>query len=613
MSEWADNRRFIPVEENPAEPGKWRTSRAEYQRAMMDAVNEPGIYKVVYYTSSGVGKTSLLENVMGYFIDHDPCPILTVQPTEADAQEWSKDYLASFVRDTPCLAEKISDAKAKSGDNTILHKKFPGGYLKAVGANSPRGFRRTTVRLLLADEIDGYPPSAGPEGDPLGLAEKRARTWNRLIVLASTATVKGLSRIEREWELSDQRHCFIPCPHCGHFQVLNFGPKSQFAHLGKGFLRINKENPGASCYICEECQKEIYEADKFRMIAACRWEKTKPEVAGVAGFHLNALYSTFMSWGQIADEWLKTDEGRRVEQLRIFVNTTLGETFNEERSYTISEHDLEGRIEAYDEVPASALVLTGQADVQENRVECLVVAWGLGEESWLVDYAVIPGSPDHDETWKGVLAFFERPRKHASGIELTIPTKFVDSGSFTHRVYRFTRANAHKGYWAIKGHGGRQKEFLSRPRRVGREGALLVTIAVDEAKQTIYDRLQQELPGPGTMHFNRLADEEFFRQLTAEKRVIGWKQGHPTVQWQLKGRHQRNEILDLYVYGLAAVRFMRINWARLKVNMDARIASNAASPKAEVTEGKGVSEVTVSRKVRTRPISQRTWVNRWRY
>lgn len=222
VSQWADRFRQLSSESS-AEAGKWSTSRAEYQRGMMDAVSDPSIETVVLMTAAQVGKTELINNVVGYHIHQDPAPMLVVQPTLEMAQTWSKDRLAPAVRDTPVLSSRIKDPRSRDSGNTTLHKVFAGGHVTACGANSPSSLASRPCRLILCDEVDRYPPSAGTEGDPVSLAKKRSTTfWNRKIILVSTPTEKGHSRIEQAYQESDQRKYFVKCPECEEDQVLRW-------------------------------------------------------------------------------------------------------------------------------------------------------------------------------------------------------------------------------------------------------------------------------------------------------------------------------------------------------------------------------------------------------
>ena len=215
VSEWADTFRQLSSESS-AEAGRWSTARAEYQRGMMDAVSDPDIETVVLMTAAQIGKTELINNVVGYHIHQNPAPMLVVQPTLEMAQTWSKDRLAPAIRDTPALSEKIKDPRSRDSGNTTLHKVFAGGHVTACGANSPSSLASRPCRIILCDEVDRYPISAGTEGDPVSLAKKRSATfWNRKIILVSTPTEKNASRIEAAYQESDQRKYFVKCKDCG--------------------------------------------------------------------------------------------------------------------------------------------------------------------------------------------------------------------------------------------------------------------------------------------------------------------------------------------------------------------------------------------------------------
>jgi phage terminase large subunit GpA-like protein len=534
---------------------------------MMDAITDPSNHTVVFYTSARVGKTSIIENAIGYFIEAEPCPILVVQPTEQDAMDWSKDSLTPMFRDTPSLTDRVTEAKAKSGDNTILHKKFPGGYLKAVGANSPRGFRRVTIRALFMDEVDGYPVSAGPEGDPVELAKKRTSTvWNSITVLTSTPTVKGISRIEFEWDRSDKRHYFVPCPKCGHYQILIFGPRSQFSELAKGFLKFDEKNPSEVVYVCESCHGDIRESEKYRMIARGEWRSTAPEVKGTAGYHLNELYSTFSSWGKIASDFIKAKNDR--EKLRTFINTSLGESFELEESYQVSNELLGARIEHWDpyrgQIPEGVLVLTSAVDVQKDRLEVQVDGWGIGEERWLIDHLTIPGMLSDAETRDVLDEYLLREWRRADGVRLNVSITFVDSGGDqTQDVYKFTKARFRRRVMSIKGVGGMGRPLVGKPTRANKENAIVIPIGVDDAKRIIYDRLDLKEVGPKFMHFSRVATDEYLKQLTSEEKVRVLEKGQPKLIWRLRRGQRRNEALDLTVYSLAALRSLNANMGRV--------------------------------------------------
>ena len=194
LSRWADQFRMLS-EGAAAESGHWRTDKAEYQREIMDTITDINTQKVVVMSGSQIGKTdAFLLNTIGYFMQYDPAPIMVLQPTLTMAESFSKERLVRMLEDTPVLRDKVSNGK-RSG-NTILQKMFPGGHITMVGSNSPQSLASRPIRILLADEIDRYPASAGNEGDPLFLAGKRQITfWNRKEVDVSPPTIKGASRL----------------------------------------------------------------------------------------------------------------------------------------------------------------------------------------------------------------------------------------------------------------------------------------------------------------------------------------------------------------------------------------------------------------------------------
>ena len=296
LDEWADKKRYLS-RENSAEPGRWDTNRTPYLRAIMRAVTNPAVEEIVVMKAARVGYTEgILANAIGYYIDQDPSPILVVQPTVEDAEGWSKDSLTPLIEETPCLRGKVREQAAKKSGNTILSKRYPGGSVRAIGANSPRGFRRITVRIVIFDEVDGYVAGgAGSEGDQIKLGSKRALSFdNRKIILGSTPTLKGASRIEKAYNASSMGRLYCSCPHCGHAQVLVWkGIAWDKDTLEDGTVR---HLPETAHYVCESCACVIEEKDKRAMItAACDaedWRHEHPERA-VLGFHISALYSLF--------------------------------------------------------------------------------------------------------------------------------------------------------------------------------------------------------------------------------------------------------------------------------------------------------------------------------
>jgi phage terminase large subunit GpA-like protein len=567
LSQWADEYAHIP-KENSASPGKFHTSTLEYQRGIMDAITDQDTETVVLMLAAQSGKTQCANlNPIGYYSHWEPSPILCVQPTLAEAEKFSKNRIAKMIRDTPVLRDLFPSPRSRDSGNTLLNKEFPGGVLVIVGANSPLGLRGLPARVILMDEVDGYEESAGTEGDPVDLAKKRStKFWNRKIVLTSTPHIKNLSRIERAYNSSDKRKFFVPCPHCGEMQTL------EWTQNGVHRLRWETESTGPDSrprvtswwYVCVNgCV--IEERSKHEMIRNGQWRATAVSHDGkTAGFHLNALYGV-VDWLNLIQEWLEAQTSR--ERLKVFVNTNLAETW-EIQGTGANMTELEKRPRFNHEVlPAGVLWLTAGVDTQDDRLECSVWGWGLDDERWSIEHKIFPGDPSLPDTdpaspWAALRMYLLEDWDHTAGVTMRIAAALVDSGGHnTERVYEFTRKHEMRRWHAIVGRAGVGRPLLSSGSRVGPYKTLLYTVGVDTAKEDVFTSLRVLKSGPQSTHFSNTLDSEYFCQLTAEKFVITKKDFQTTGNWVKTG--ERNESLDCAVYARAAVSVRRPNFRKI--------------------------------------------------
>lgn len=550
VSEWADSYRKLSAESS-AEPGQWRTERAPYQKEIMDAVNDPFTETIVVMSSAQVGKTEIINNIIGYFIDYDPAPILLLEPTLEPAQSYSKKRLAPMLRDTPKLRGKVKDPKSRDSDNTLLEKGFPGGYIAIVGSNSPVGLSSRPIRILLADEVDRFTSSAGSEGDPLSLAEKRTKTfWNKKKVYVSTPTEKGISRIETEFEDSTKEEYCLPCPCCGRYQPVTWA-------------QIKFEDVTMECKFCKERFSEFeWKTGEGKWIAQNKNTSKK------RGFHLNALLSPWERWETIIEEFKKAKhKGKDV--LKVWVNTYLGESWEDNEGETTDSDSLFKRREMYNcEVPEDVLVLTAGVDVQDDRLEVEIVGWGVEKESWGIEYKTFYGDPGQKIVWDQLDSYLSMEFSYSDGRKLCVSCTCIDSGGhFTTEVYKFTKQREHRRIFAIKGYGGYGKAFINKATRNNRERAALFPLGVDTGKELIMTRLKLQDTGGGYCHFpmeaNKGYDRNYFKGLGAERRVLRYTNGQPKFVW-VKKSGVRNEPLDLRNYALAAVEILNPNMEMLK-------------------------------------------------
>lgn len=566
MGKWADQRRRLDSQTS-AEAGVWRTSRAEYQRGIMDACSDPKIREVVVMAGAQLGKSEVLLNIIGYFIDYEPCPILMLQPTESMAQAFSKDRIANgLLRATPCLQGKVKDPRARDSGNTTLHKIFPGGSLSLVGANSPAGLSSRPIRICLADEVDRFPASAGSEGDPLSLARKRTATfWNRKIVAVSTPTIKDISRIEDAYLKSDQREYYVPCKHCESMQTLKWSN-----------VRWQDEDPDTAQYLCEECGCLWSDADRRWSVRNGQWQAHE-DFKGIAGFKISGLYSP---WTPLADgvrDFLSVK--KNPEQLKVWTNTYLGESWQDEGE-TISDLNLIERREAFNETPEGVVMIVVGADVQDDRIELSFIGIGRDEESWVLDHEVLYGDPSTPQLWSALDSQLARTFETEDGRTLAVRATAIDSGGhFTNTVYQYAHKNFAKRVFAIKGVGGEGKPIAGKPSRNNIVKCRLFPIGVDTAKDLLFARLRIQEEGSGYIHFSDTLNEEYFRQLTAEKIVTKFVRGYKKRVFQ-KIR-PRNEALDCYVYALGAYAIINTNVNSIA---DKIVAKSEEEPKPEQKE-----------------------------
>lgn len=554
VSEWADKYRVLSGESS-AEPGRWHTDKAPYQREIMDAIGNPHIHEIVVMTAAQIGKTEFLLNTLGYFMDYEPAPVMCMQPTIEMGQTLSKDRLAPMIRDTPRLRVLV-DVKSRYAGNTLMKKNFPGGHITIVGANSPSSLASRPIKVLLADEIDRYPKSAGTEGDPLLLARKRQTTfWDYKTVMVSTPTIKGDSRIESVFQLSTQEEWNVPCPECGALQPLMWGNLEFDRYdLDKGIQ-----------YRCAECGCLSSEYRWKQQSIHGKYIAANPG-AKVRGFHLNTMASTFVGWRSVVEKFLEAKEEMdrgNPEPMKVWTNTELGETW-EERGISLDDIELYNRREIYAaEVPDDVLYLTAGVDVQDDRFEVEVVGWGEGTESWGIRYQKIFGDMLSGQVWQDLDDFLMRGWHKADGTAYPILATCIDSGGHhTDEVYRFAKERLNRRVFAIKGMGGAGVPFIRNPSRNNRVKANLFILGVDAGKTTVYQRLEVKTPGSNYCHFpsNPEAgyDEEYFKGLTAEKKVVRFVKGRLKEYWEIKDKeHKRNEPLDCRNYATAALAISR--------------------------------------------------------
>lgn len=631
VSQWADRHRILSSRA-ASEAGPYRTARTPFMRAIMDALSpKDPARRVVFMKAAQVGATEAGNNWIGFAMHRAPGPFLAVQPTVDLAKRLSQQRIDPLIDESPDLRELVMPSRSRDSGNTVLGKRFPGGQLVLTGANSAVGLRSMPARWVFLDEVDAYPGDLDGEGDPVALAEARTISFGHRskVFLASTPTIKGLSRIEREYAVSDQQRYHVPCPDCGALQWLKFER-----------LRWDKGQPEGAHYICEHCSAGIQERHKTWMMDEANgagWRATASlEVqeaarqAGIAGFHISGLYSPlgWLSWEEIARSWEAAQDN--TSALKTLKNTVLGETW-QEKGEAPEWQRLYERRESWriGSAPTGVLALTAGADVQRDRIEIDIWGWGRGLRSWLVDHVVLEGDTARDEVWGDLTEFLSTTWAHASGVEMALARLAIDSGDggTTDQVYRWVRSVGGGMVMAVKGVGGFDRATpvdgptyveTSESGRKLKRGVKLWKVAGATFKSETYRWLRLAAPTDedlgagaewpsGYIHIPAGTTSEWVKQLTAEQLMtIRTRQGYQKLEWQ-KTR-ERNEALDCRVYARAAAWLMGIDrWDERRWQaLEAQLApEDPDGPEAVVPPPKTAGQVKSGTRRRRRSVTPR--------
>jgi phage terminase large subunit GpA-like protein len=545
-----------------------------FQDGIADAFTDPQVTQISVKKSSRIGYSQIVQNYVGFCIHQRPTRLLIYQPTIDDAENYSQDDLEPVLQ-WPAI-RSVVQFKARHRDNKVRSKRFPGGWIQIKGANSPKEFRRITADKVLLEEPDGYPPSAGREGDQADLAFKRCVTSDEPLKAAgSTPTIAGASRIDALFEAGTQEHRYVPCPHCGVKQRLIFGDGT-----GPGIRWTPAKKPTRAWYRCENgC--DIEEHHKGAMDERGEWVAHAPENGpGHRSFHIWAAYSQFpgAAWLEIAREFLKVRKDPN--RLKTFVNQTMGETW-QVRGEAPEWRRLYERREDYPVgiVPAEALLLTAGLDVQKDRVEIYVWGWGRDRQCWLVDIIVLMGNPFLRDVWDEASQAVQQSWQHASGVEMRLAKVGADTGFATTQVEKWARR--HPGLViAVKGattlsapifawSGAKDKTPTGKAVRIGlRRGMVGGHLATMELygflgldPLTAEDMAEGVVHPAGYVHLNGLASEEVCKQLVGDQ----WLEDKG--EW--KAVHAR-EALDCWKYArsvfsaMGADRWPDSRWQKLR-------------------------------------------------
>ena len=570
ISEWADNYMVLPAGSNEA--GRYSSEKIPYQKEIMDAITDPEVVEVAVMSSAQVGKTTIIMCGIAYYIDYEPATQMMVMPTIDDAERFSKTRFAQMISDVPQLSSRVADVKARNSSNTIRLKIYPGGNIAISGANSPSSLAGDPRRIIWMDEVDRFPESAGTEGNPIKLAERRTTSyWNKKHIKTSTPTIAGHSKIEEAYNKGSMEEWNVQCPECGAWQPYSF-------------RRVDFTTISMACIECGVLVPERkWKESRHKWIAA------HPERKKRRSFRLNELASPFVDWEEIIEAFEDADKKLKQfhdpEDMKVFINTRLGETWDETAyvDNAVSEDTLGKRSEIYaTDIPEGVLLLTAAVDVQNDRFEVEIRGWARNYETWGIYKTEIKGNLITNEPWDRLEAYLEQPLYFEDGRELNIAGFAIDTGgNYTNTTYKWIKKMKAKGKkcYGIKGYTVKPNIPLIYKRTIvdikeehgGKEmtvdRTLIYILGVDTGKEDIMNRLQIKELGEGYCHFpkgdGRGYDDEYFEGLLSEKKITKKVKGVMKQVW-VKKSGVRNEPLDLFNYNYAVEEILRPDWDKLE-------------------------------------------------
>ena len=614
LSVWAPDHRYISRAES-ARPGMWDNSIAPFAVPVMDAFSDPRVERITMVGPSQLVKTEIIKNIIAYIVDNMLGPVLIIYPSDGAARDFSVEKLEPMIKYNDWLRDKIAPAKSNSKENKTLFKKFGPYFIAIVGGNVPQDLARRSVKYVIVDDRDRV-GTAGNEGDASELAWQRTESYaflGRKRIEISSPTIEGASPIMDAYKDSDMGEWFVSCPHCNHYQVMNFDNivwdkvKDMFGKTDEHLTKTAKLK-------CENCNELIDEKYKFNMILNGKRVCKHPEKGEHFGMKLNRLYSTMSSWADVANQFLGAKNDRF--KLQVFYNTALAKTWRLEKGEAIDETSLLARCEDYlteenPKLPNKIMYLTCSVDTQGDRLEVQVEGWGYEEENWTVHYDKLWGDPDMQDVWLQLDEFLEKTWKREDGVVLKLggilsnrryyATVIDTQGKNTKSVYDYVMNRQHKGVFGIRGRGGTGLPPVINRSKVGPYRQVqLYNLGVDTIKEVIWRRLKYAPKdddgnfkgGPRTCHFTTACcDPDYFKMLLAERPFITQDRAlKQIILWKKVMAGARNEPWDLKVYNYAALLISNVNFKRLEENLLKQLNKNKKEDETTPPGGKKLNK-----------------------
>lgn len=630
--EWADKYFYLPSGSSQIS-GRWVTQ--PLQVVLLNMMTNDSIRELDVQKSARLGYTKCAVAAGFFFAEHKRRSGVIYQPTDGNAKDFVIDEIDPAIAEIPEMQKVFPSWGSENKHNTVKKKVGLGWIIDILGACTPANFRRLTKQWLIGDEVDGWPLESGNEGDPIKAAKTRLEgaTFPKAI-FGTTPTVKGVSHIQRLMgSTSENFRMYLPCPHCKHEQTLKWGGKdSKFGMRWNRNKSPDELTTSDVWYECESCHKKIFYRSLPEIEAGARWIGDKAGIwtrdglsffnrAGVAvpaprkcGIYINALYSLTLTdgWVGLVREWL--DAFGDPLKLKAFVNLVLGELWEDETGEKLDSELLYARREIFNSaVPMGGLYATCFIDTQDDRFEGMVVVWGVGEESWTVDYFVLYGNLHKSEIWDQLEQRIKNARyRHEGGFDLTIRRFGIDTGGhFTDEAHAFVkRFPEHYGI-ACRGDTQYNQPVVRYEKRKNKHGTRPCIIGTDTAKDTIYGRYkllpepdeQGNMPAPNSPCAGRIhwpvaewCTRDFFAQAVSEVKRLVFSKGKKIYKYETRTSGARNEVLDTYVGNLAMLRlsqlYFGLNLSALKKSFLEIMEAGSVNSKAAATKPTKRKKVT---------------------
>lgn len=554
VHEWAEKYRVLDGSSNLQ--GKWSNDVTPYLNEIMDCLVDPSIRQIYFCKASQIGGTEALLNMLGYIVQMDPAPTMIVYPTDDLAKEVSNLRIKPAMRLIPEIKRIFNENASKEQE---LRFKTMTMFLN--GAGSPSKLASKPIKYLFFDEIDKMGGASKKEASPYNLALERTKTYKprEKVYACSTPTL----RTNYIWDLHDSsdevRHFFVPCPHCGEMIELRFSQIMFDKDEEKTMSAA--ERASTAQYVCEKCGCTIEDVDKPRMLRRGEWRAVKKRGIGKpksVGFWINSLYSIFLKWSDVAEEFLKSKDDP--EKLQNFTNSWLGEPWEDTKLKTNSDtvHERQTDFPEF-MVPSWAKFLTGGVDVQETSLYYTIRAWGEFTTSTVITHGQVLHFSEIEDA-------MNREYITENGNKMLVRLCLVDSGYQADDTYDFCVNNAE---WAlpVKGssQGMRDRYKISKVDKQGSRayGMQLVITDGSQFKDSISARMRRPNGNGSWMVYNGI-DDEYCQQVTAEHKVSVKNGNKHVLQWVPKHSHADNHYLDCEVYAMTAAEILGVRSLHLE-------------------------------------------------